>query len=100
MRAARATRSCAPPSPGRTGATATSTTSRSSSLDENPSGEPGALEAETICGLLRTEGFPCDHRQTDVGAGASDATGDVGPHEVLVPEEALAQARALMDFTA
>jgi hypothetical protein len=58
-----------------------------------------ALEAETICGFLRTEGIQCDHRQTDFGAGATDATGDVGPHEVLVPEERLAQARALIEST-
>jgi hypothetical protein len=37
-----------------------------------------SLEAETICGLLRTEGIACDHRHTDVGAGAGDAIGDSG----------------------
>jgi hypothetical protein len=58
-----------------------------------------ALEAETICGFLRTEGIQCDHRQTDFGAGATDATGDVGPHEVLVPEERLAEARTLIGAT-
>ena len=58
-----------------------------------------ALEAETICGFLRTEGIPCDYRQTDFGAGATDATGDVGPREVLVPEERLAEARALIEST-
>ena len=57
------------------------------------------LEAETICGFLRTEGIQCDHRQTDFGAGATDATGDVGPHEVLVPEERLAEARELIEST-
>ena len=57
------------------------------------------FEAETICGFLRTEGIQCDHRQTDFGAGATDATGDVGPHEVLVPEERLAEARALIEPT-
>jgi hypothetical protein len=31
-----------------------------------------SMEAETICGLLRTEGIACDHRHTDVGAGAGD----------------------------
>jgi hypothetical protein len=36
-----------------------------------------SLEAETICGLLRTEGIACDHRHTDVGAGAGDAVGGV-----------------------
>ena len=32
------------------------------------------IEAETICGLLRTEGIACDHRQTDMGAGAWEVT--------------------------
>ena len=41
-----------------------------------------AMEAETICGLLRTEGIACDHRQTDMGAGAGDAVGSSGPHEI------------------
>jgi F0F1-type ATP synthase membrane subunit c/vacuolar-type H+-ATPase subunit K len=41
-------------------------------------------KAETICGLLRTEGIARDHRHTDVGAGAGDAVGDSGPREILV----------------
>ena len=46
-----------------------------------------SMEAETICGLLRTEGIACDHRQTDMGAGAGDAVGDSGPREILVARE-------------
>ena len=57
------------------------------------------LEAETICGFLLDQGIQCDHRQTDFGAGATDATGDVGPHEVLVPKERLAEARELIEST-
>lgn len=55
-----------------------------------------SLEAETICGLLRTEGIACEHRQTDVGAGAGDAIGDIGPREVLVGRDDLARAQELV----
>ena len=55
-----------------------------------------SLEAETICGLLRTEGIACDHRQTDVGAGAGDAVGDIGPREILVSLSDLERARELV----
>ena len=52
--------------------------------------------AETICGLLRTEGIACGHRQTDMGAGAGDAVGDSGPREVLVAQNDLDRARELV----
>jgi hypothetical protein len=55
-----------------------------------------SFEAETICGLLRTEGIACEHRQTDVGAGAGDAVGDIGPREILVPRGDLERARELV----
>ena len=55
-----------------------------------------SLEAETICGLLRTEGIACDHRQTDFGAGAGDAIGDTGPREVLVAPDDLQRAEELV----
>ena len=55
-----------------------------------------SMEAETICGLLRTEGIACDHRQTDVGAGAGDAVGDIGPREILVSLSDLERARELV----
>jgi hypothetical protein len=54
-----------------------------------------SMEAETICGLLRTEGIACDHRQTDIGAGAGDAVGDSGPREILVARDNLENARQL-----
>ena len=54
-----------------------------------------SMEAETICGLLRTEGIACDHRHTDVGAGAGDAVGDSGPREILVARDDLGNARRL-----
>ena len=55
-----------------------------------------SMEADTICGLLRTEGIACDHRQTDMGAGAGDAVGDSGPREILVAREDLERARQLV----
>jgi hypothetical protein len=55
-----------------------------------------SLEAETICGLLRTEGIACDHRHTDVGAGVGDAIGDSGPREILVARDDLESARQLV----
>jgi hypothetical protein len=54
------------------------------------------MEAETICGLLRTEGIACDHRQTDMGAGAGDAVGDSGPRGILVARDDLESARQLV----
>jgi hypothetical protein len=56
-------------------------------------------EAETICGLLRTEGIACAHRHTDVGAGAGDAVGDSGPREILVALDDLESARQLVTTT-
>jgi hypothetical protein len=55
-----------------------------------------SMEADTICGLLRTEGIACDHRQTDVGAGAGDAVGDSGPREILVARDDLESARQVV----
>ena len=55
-----------------------------------------SMEADTICGLLRTEGIACDHRQTDVGAGAGDAVGDSGPRENLVARDDLESARQVV----
>jgi hypothetical protein len=54
------------------------------------------MEAETICGLLRTEGIACDHRQTDMGAGAWEATGSGGPREILVAPSDLERAQELI----
>lgn len=54
------------------------------------------VEAETICGLLRIEGIACNHRQTDMGAGAWEATGSGGPREILVAPSDLERARELI----
>jgi putative signal transducing protein len=54
------------------------------------------MEAEAICGLLRTEGIACHHRQTDMGAGAWEATGTGGPREILVAPSDLERAQELI----
>ena len=54
------------------------------------------MEAEAICGLLRTEGIACNHRQTDMGVGAWEATGSGGPREILVVASDLERARELI----
>jgi hypothetical protein len=54
------------------------------------------MEAEAICGLLRTEGIACNHRQTDIGAGAWEANGSGGPREILVASSDLERARELI----
>ena len=58
------------------------------------------FEAETICGLLRTEGIACNYRKTDVAAGAGDAVGEVGPHEILVAQDDLERAQELVNADA
>jgi hypothetical protein len=54
------------------------------------------MAAEAICGLLRTEGIACNHRQTDMGVGAWEATGSGGPREILVAPGDLERARELI----
>jgi hypothetical protein len=55
------------------------------------------MEAAAICGLLRTEGILCTDRQTDMGVGASEATGAIGPREILVAPGDLERARELIE---
>lgn len=53
-------------------------------------------EAETIRGLLKTEGIDSVRRQTDFGAGTMDGFSG-GQQEILVREEDLDEARALLE---
>jgi hypothetical protein len=57
------------------------------------------MEAEAICGLLRTAGVACNHRQTDVAVGACEAWGTGGPREILVAPKNLQRARELIAET-
>lgn len=57
------------------------------------------MEAEALCGLLRTHGIECSYRRTDVSAGVGTFGGGfamAGPTAVLVHEHDLAAARKLL----
>jgi hypothetical protein len=54
---------------------------------------PTEGEAEVICGLLRANGIPCGHREVELGS----QTFGGWWHEVLVPEDQLAEARELVE---
>jgi hypothetical protein len=57
------------------------------------------MEAEALCGLLRTNGIKCNYRRTDMSAGAGTYGGGfaiAGPTEVLVDQADLAAARKLL----
>jgi Putative prokaryotic signal transducing protein len=53
-------------------------------------------EAETIRGLLQTEGIESLRRQTDFGAGTMDGFSG-GEQEILVRPEDLERAKALLE---
>jgi hypothetical protein len=55
---------------------------------------PSLAEADVICGLLRVNGIPCNHREAD----NIEMLGGLW-HEVLVPEDRLAEARELLEST-
>jgi hypothetical protein len=57
------------------------------------------MEAEMLCGLLRTHGIACSYRKTDVaGAIGAESAGFAiaGPTEVLVHQPDLEAARKLL----
>jgi hypothetical protein len=57
------------------------------------------MEAEALCGLLRTNGIACSYRRTDVSAGIGTYGGGfamAGPTEVLVDAADLDDARKLL----
>jgi Putative prokaryotic signal transducing protein len=57
------------------------------------------MEAEALCGLLRSAGIRCGHRPTTETDSLVDNFGSGGPHEVLVLESDLETARELLDAT-
>ena len=74
---------------------------------DDPSGTPAVkltvvgdeMEAEMLCGLLRSQGIACSHRKTNVaGAIAAESGGFAiaGPTEVLVHQSDLEAARELL----
>ena len=54
------------------------------------------VEAEVICGLLRSAGIKCGHRPAQVATGSLEALAVGGPHEVRVDEADLETARGLI----
>jgi hypothetical protein len=55
------------------------------------------LEAETVRGLLATEGIESIHRPTDFAAGSLDGwAAPLSPREILVREADLERARELI----
>lgn len=57
------------------------------------------MEAEAVCGLLRTSGIKCAYRRGNRSAGAGTYGGGfaiAGPTEVLVDESDLDAARELL----
>ena len=57
------------------------------------------MEAEALCGLLRTNGIKCAYRRSNMSAGAGTYGGGsaiAGPTEVMVDENDLEAARQLL----
>ena len=55
------------------------------------------LEAEALCGLLRTNGIECGYRRTDLAAGRADGSSSMsGPTAIVVDEADLEAARELL----
>jgi len=58
---------------------------------------PGELDAEALCGLLRSAGIRCGYRPTDeTDSLVENFVGSGGPQEVRVAEEDLEAARELL----
>jgi len=56
----------------------------------------GEMEAETLCGLLRSAGLECGHRVTEETDSPLENFAADGPREILVHEADLAAARTLL----
>jgi hypothetical protein len=54
------------------------------------------IEAELMCGLLRSAGIECGHRLTEAIDSAFEGIASDGPREILVHENALEAARAVL----
>ena len=58
---------------------------------------PNEVTADLICSFLREEGILCNHRITNIGAGAWDGVPSAaGPREVVVDADDLDQARRVL----
>jgi hypothetical protein len=54
------------------------------------------VEAEVLCGLLRSAGIDCGHRVTEATDSPLEGIAFDGPREILVPENELEAARAVL----
>jgi hypothetical protein len=57
---------------------------------------PSEVEAEIVCGLLRSAGIECGHRVTAETDSLLEAFSADGPREILVHKSDLGAARALL----
>lgn len=56
----------------------------------------GEMEADTLCGLLRSAGLECGHRVTEETDSPLENFAADGPREILVHAADLEAARALL----
>ena len=54
------------------------------------------VEAELVCGLLRSAGIECGHRVTDETDSALEGIASDGPREILVHTSDLQAAQAVL----
>jgi hypothetical protein len=54
------------------------------------------VEAEMLCGMLRSAGIDCAHRITQETDSPLEGFQSEGPHEILVHESDLETAKALL----
>ena len=54
------------------------------------------IEADVVCGMLRSAGIECGHRVTEATDSALEGIASDGPREILVPETELEVARAVL----
>jgi hypothetical protein len=54
------------------------------------------IEADVVCGLLRSAGLECGHRVTEETDSSLEGFTGTGPREVLVHADDLAAAKALL----
>lgn len=60
---------------------------------------PSQSEAEVVCGLLRSAGIECAHRDTDAIDSSLEDFMAAGSQEILVHESDLEAAKELLDAT-
>lgn len=54
------------------------------------------IEADVVCGLLRSAGLECGHRVTEATDSLLEGIAADGPREILVHESELEAARAVL----